>query len=72
MNLYQTIPFNIFMTGDMAFIATCLRKEGSTSWHCYICDLKYATWQAKGHDLGKKWTLDGLLAAYQVSQETGK
>jgi len=72
MNLHQTILFNIFMTGNLAFIATCLGKEGSASWHCYVCDLKYATWQAKGHDLGKKWTLDSLLAAYQVSQEIGK
>jgi len=37
MNSFQTIPFNIFMTGNMAFIATCLGKEGLASWHCYIC-----------------------------------
>jgi len=53
MNLYQMILFNIFMTGNMAFLATCLGKEGSASWHCYVCDLRYATWQAMGHVLGK-------------------
>jgi len=65
------ILFNMFMTGNMAVIATCLGKEGSASWHCYVAILDMQHGRQK-NILGKKWTLDGLLAAYQASQEMAK
>ena len=54
-----------FLTGDLAFLATILGKEGfSTAWCCW-CDLIKAQWQEDGHELGTLWTYFRLCEQVQ-------
>jgi hypothetical protein len=39
------VPIRVFMTGDLAFHATILGKEGVDKAHCMWCKLKKAEWQ---------------------------
>ncbi len=47
----------VFITGDLAFHATMLGKEGVDKAHCIWCKLKRSEWQTHGHEPGIKWTL---------------
>jgi hypothetical protein len=58
--LENSVPIRVFITGDLAFYATVLGKEGMDKAHCMWCELKKAEWQADGHERGVKWTLEEL------------
>ena len=58
--LVLNVPIRIFITGDLAFYATVLGKEGMDKAHCLWCKLKRSEWQLHGHDRGVKWTIEEL------------
>jgi hypothetical protein len=39
------VPIRVFITGDLAFYATVVGKEGMDKAHCLWCKLKKAQWQ---------------------------
>lgn len=59
--LELNVPIRVFITGDLAFYATVLGKEGMDKAHCIWCKLKRAEWQTHGHEPGIKWTLQELI-----------
>jgi hypothetical protein len=38
--LENSVPIRVFMTGDLAFCATVLGKDGMDKAHCLWCKLK--------------------------------
>jgi hypothetical protein len=54
------VPIPVFITGDLAFSATVVGKEGMDKAHCHWCKLPSAQWQTYGHAPGPKWTLEEL------------
>jgi hypothetical protein len=58
--LENSAPIRVFTTGDLAFHATVLGKEGMDKVHRMWCEPKKAEWQADGHERGVKWTLQEL------------
>jgi hypothetical protein len=58
--LVLNVPIRVFITGDLAFYATVVGKEGMDKAHCHWCKLTSAQWQALGHPPGTKWTLEEL------------
>jgi hypothetical protein len=48
------------ITGDLAFCATALGKEGMDKTRCLWRELERAKWQSFGHDCGVEWTLQEL------------
>jgi len=59
-NLYLVIPLRFFLSGDLAFYAMSLGKEGSSGAHCYVCDSSKVSWQNIDHAKGDIWTLDKI------------
>jgi hypothetical protein len=55
-----TVPFKIFLTGDLAWYAMLQGKEHSTSHWCWLCDLSHSDWQAVDHAKGNEWTLERI------------
>jgi hypothetical protein len=55
--LVLNVPIRVFITGDLAFYATVVGKEGMDKAHCHWCKLPSAQWQTYGHAPGPKWTL---------------
>jgi hypothetical protein len=51
------VPIRMFITGDLAFYATMVGKEGMDKAHCHWCKLPSSQWQTPGHAPGTKWTL---------------
>jgi len=60
MNLYSVIPLHFFLSGDLAFYAMSLGKEGLSGAHCYVCDSSKVSWQNINHVKGDIWTLDKI------------
>jgi hypothetical protein len=58
--LVLNVPIRVFITGDLAFYATVVGKEGMDKAHCHWCKLPSAQWQTYGHAPGPKWTLEEL------------
>jgi hypothetical protein len=58
--LVLNVPISVFITGDLAFYATVVGKEGMDKAHCHWCKLPSAQWQTHGHAPGSKWTLEEL------------
>jgi hypothetical protein len=58
--LIATIPFRIFIRGDLAYYATVLGKESSTSKWCWLCQLSHSQWQSSNHNRGLPWTLQSI------------
>jgi hypothetical protein len=58
--LVLNVPIRVFITGDLAFYATVVGKEGMDKAHCHWCKLPSAQWQTYGHTPGPKWTLEEL------------
>ncbi len=58
--LVLNVPIRIFITGDLAFYATMVGKEGMDKAHCHWCKLPSSQWQTPGHAPGTKWTLQEL------------
>jgi hypothetical protein len=58
--LELNVPIRVFITGDLAFYATIMGKEGMDKAHCHWCKLRSSEWQALGHAPGIKWTLREL------------
>ena len=58
--LVLNVPISVFITGDLAFSATVVGKEGMDKAHCHWCKLPSAQWQTYGHAPGPKWTLEEL------------
>jgi len=61
---FYSIPFRIFMAGNLSFYAMCLGKA-SSSTSCYLCDLTAAKWKPAGHDKGVPWMLHHLIERSQ-------
>ncbi len=57
---FLMLPFRIHFSGDLAFLAMCLGKPGSSSMYCYLCDLLHSEWQTKDHEKGNMWNLASL------------
>jgi hypothetical protein len=66
------VPIRVFMTGDLAFYATVVGKEGMDKAHCLWCKLKKAQWQQYGHERGVKWTLQELKRVAASLYESNK
>jgi len=60
MNLYSVIPLHFFLSGDLAFYAMSLGKEGLSGAHCYVCDSSKVSWQNIDHVKGDIWMLDKI------------
>jgi hypothetical protein len=58
--LKLNVPIHVFITGDLAFYATIMGKEGMNKAHCHWCKLRSSQWQVLGHTPGIKWTLQEL------------
>ncbi len=57
---FISVPFCIFMTGDLSFFALILGKASSAT-SCYLCNLPNSKWKPHGHEKGTAWTLDRLF-----------
>jgi len=56
-----SLPINIFLAGDLAFLSTLLGKENmSTAW-CPWCILSKVQWSASNHKPGQLWTIDNIV-----------
>jgi len=56
-----SLPINVFITGDLAFMSTLLGKENmSTAW-CPWCMLSKAQWGQRNHEPGEIWTIDRII-----------
>jgi hypothetical protein len=55
--LELNVPIPVFITGDLAFYATIMGKEGMDKAHCHWCKLHRSEF---GHSPGTKWTLQEL------------
>ena len=56
------VPLRMFITGDLAFYAMFLGKDGSSMKWCWLCQLSHMSWQKEGHEPGRLWTLEDLMA----------
>jgi hypothetical protein len=50
--LVLNVPIRVFVTGNLAFYATVVGKEGMDKAHCHWCKLPSARWQTYGHAPG--------------------
>ena len=57
----------VYLCGDLAYLFMILGKEDYTTWWCYCCQLFRTDWQAEGHEIGKKWTLEKLSEQYEIN-----
>jgi len=57
---FFSIPFHIFMAGNLSFFSMCLGK-GSAATSCYLCDLTVTKWKPHDHVKGTLWTLGRLF-----------
>jgi hypothetical protein len=53
--LVLNVPIHVFISGDLAFHATVVGKEGMDKAHCHWCKLRSAEWQAHAHERGMRW-----------------
>ena len=67
----RSIPVSVFVTGDLAFYATVLGKEGSSPSWCYLCNLSAAEWKEDRAAQGMAWTVE-LIKEMVNSEQTGK
>jgi hypothetical protein len=44
--LVLNVPIRVFITGDLAFYATVVGKEGMDKAHCHWCKLPSSQWQS--------------------------
>jgi hypothetical protein len=58
--LELSVPIHVFVTGNLAFYATVLGKEGMDKAYCTWCKLKCSEWQTCPHAPGMKWNLEEL------------
>jgi hypothetical protein len=70
--LVLNVPIRVFITGDLAFYATVVGKEGMDKAHCHWCKLGKHQWQKCGHPLGVKWTLQELKRVASTLNPTKK
>jgi hypothetical protein len=73
--LELSVPIQVFVTGDLAFYATVLGKEGMDKAHCIWCKLKRSEWQTPQHAPGVKWNLEELkrvAAGLNASNKTSE
>jgi hypothetical protein len=61
--LVLNVPIRVFITGDLAFYATVVGKEGMDKAHCHWCKLPSAQWQTYGHAPGPKLDTSGAEAS---------
>jgi hypothetical protein len=56
--IITTIPLRVSVTGNLAFYAMFLGKDGmmSTKW-CWLCKQSYQQWQNLNVDPSQQWTL---------------
>ena len=51
----------IYVTGDLAWLATMLGKEGMSPHWCHICMLAKESWSKEGHSKGESWKLQKII-----------
>jgi hypothetical protein len=60
--MITTIPFRVSVTGDLAFYAMFLGKDGMSTkecW-CWLCKQSYQQWQNLNVDPSQHWTLKSI------------
>jgi hypothetical protein len=55
------VPLQMFITGDLAFYAMFLGKDGASMKWCWLCQLSHKSWQNEGYERGRLWTLEELI-----------
>lgn len=56
-----SLPINVFITGDLAFMSTLLGKENMSTVWCPWCMLSKVQWGQRNHEPGKLWTIDRIV-----------
>ena len=51
----------MFVTGDLAFLAMILGREGMSGHWCHICMALKKDWAKEGHSTGEKWTIQKMI-----------
>jgi len=62
-NNFFSVPFQMFIAGDLAFFQWFLAKDHRQ--HAATCDLTSSQWKPQHHEKGTVWTLDRLLQMNQ-------
>jgi hypothetical protein len=68
--LIHTVPIRVFITGDLAFYATVVGKEGMDKAHCHWCKLKSYEWQKHAHERGGTEEMRRVLASLTDTNKT--
>ena len=58
--LLHSNVFRFFMTGDLAFYASCLGRQNMASVWCMYCQLSRAEWESEDHGKRDEWTLESM------------
>ena len=64
-----TVQQNVFIAGDLAYLAVVMGKEGYEKDWCCLCDVYNTDWVDFGHDLGNMWTVESLKAQHSLNVE---
>jgi hypothetical protein len=66
-----SFPFEIYFTGDIAFQAIALGRDGMSGQHCMMCQLSRKQMN-DGRDEGEPWTIPLLLETGAKAKQQGK
>ena len=58
----------VFLTGDLAFLATIIGKENFDSFWCCFCDLMKDAWQNSDDCVGIDWTLERIAEQLELNE----
>jgi hypothetical protein len=62
--LVHAVSIRVFITGDLAFYATILGKENSSSTWCWLCMATYKSWQVVDNEYDEEednfWTVEKI------------
>jgi hypothetical protein len=58
---FIALPFNVFITGDLAFLSTLLGKENMSMAWCQWCRLSKLERSGKDHERGELWLINNII-----------
>ena len=64
---FVTVQHNVFLAGDLAYLAVIMGKEGNEKDWCYICDLCKIEWASFNHTPGNHWTVDSIKTKHALN-----
>ena len=70
---YRVLPFDIFLVGDLAYLACITGRENHSASKCMFCRLPKKEWKNQ-KEFGEPWTLEVLAEVKKVfdNRESGR